>query len=58
MFGLSLGPFCLPLPSALAVRVTALEEPAPDPFLVKVAVRVDLPFVGLLVAYSGALGRS
>ena len=57
-FGLGLGPFRLPIPNALAVRVTALEESAPDPFLTRIAVRVDLPVVGLLVAYSGTLGRS
>ena len=57
-FGIGLGPLRLPIPKVLAVRVAALEEPASDQFLTRIAVRVDLPVVGLLVAYSGTLGRS
>ena len=54
--GIGLGPLRLPIPNA--VRVKALEESAPDPLLTRIQVRVDLPLVGLLVAYSGTLGRS
>ena len=56
--GVELGPIRVRIPGPLAVHVQAHELPAPDPQLTKVTVRLDLPLVGLLVAYSGVLERA
>ncbi len=55
---LDVGLFRIPIPSFMAVRISALEECGPQPLLTKLAVRVDSPIMGLLVAYSGTLGAA
>jgi hypothetical protein len=51
---LAIGPLRIPLPRALAPVVTAREDrPAPDTR--RIDVRITLPIVGLLLAYSGTI---
>jgi hypothetical protein len=50
---LAVGPLRLPIPAWSAPRISAREEPAGDH--VHVAVRVDVPGVGMLVSYDGVV---
>jgi hypothetical protein len=52
-----LGPIRVPLPRWLSPRITAREGAGLAAGSLQVAVRVILPFVGLLMAYEGCLKR-
>jgi hypothetical protein len=52
-----LGPMQVPLPQWLAPRITAREWAGLEEGSMQVAVRVSLPFIGLLMAYEGCLKR-
>jgi hypothetical protein len=50
---LTLGPIAIPLPARLAPRASATLVPSPEPGWAEVSVRIELPAVGLLLAYGG-----
>jgi hypothetical protein len=52
-----LGPMRAPLPRWLSPRITAREWAGPEAGSLQVAVRISLPFLGLLIAYEGCLKR-
>ena len=52
-----LGPICVPLPRWVSPRVVAREWAGLGEVSLQVAVRVSLPFIGLLMAYEGCLKR-
>jgi len=52
---LRLGPWRLDLPSWLAPRVVAQEEPGGHPERIHVAVEIVAPLLGLLISYDGAM---
>ena len=52
-----LGPMRVPLPRWLSPRITAREWAGLEAGSLQVAVRVSLPFIGLLMAYEGCLKR-
>ena len=52
-----LGPLRVPLPRWLSPRITAREWAGPEAGSLQVAVRISLPFLGLLLAYEGCLKR-
>lgn len=54
---LRLGPFPMTLPSWLAPRVTAREEPGGGPNRTHVSVQVVIPLVGFLISYEGIIAR-
>ena len=47
----------VPLPRWLSPRITAREWAGLEAGSLQVAVRLSLPFVGLLIAYEGCLKR-
>jgi hypothetical protein len=51
----ALGPMRVPLPRWVSPRITAREWAGPGEGSLQVAVRVSLPFIGLLMAYEGCL---
>ena len=55
--GLLLGPLYVPLPRALAPRVTATEAAQDGTGRIRVAVAVALPLAGLLISYEGDVAR-
>lgn len=52
-----LGPMRVPLPRWVSPRVVAREWAGLEEVSLQVAVRVSLPFIGLLMAYEGCLKR-
>jgi hypothetical protein len=52
-----LGPLRVPLPRWLSPRITAREWAGLEAGSLQVAVRISLPFLGLLLAYEGCLKR-
>ena len=52
-----LGPMRVPLPRWLSPRITAREWAGLEEGSLRVAVRVSLPCIGLLMAYEGCLKR-
>jgi hypothetical protein len=52
-----LGPLRVPLPRWLSPRITAREWAGLEAGSLQVAVRISLPFIGLLIAYEGCLKR-
>jgi len=52
-----LGPMRVPLPRWLSPRITAREWAGLEAGSLQVAVRISLPFIGLLMAYEGTLKR-
>jgi len=52
-----LGPLCVSLPRWLSPRIAAREWAGRGEGSLQVAVRVSLPFIGLLIAYEGYLKR-
>jgi hypothetical protein len=52
-----LGSLRVPLPRWLSPRLTAREWAGPEAGSLRVAVRISVPFVGLLIAYEGWLRR-
>jgi hypothetical protein len=49
------GALRLPLPQGCTPRVSAREEPLGGPDQTSVAVEVNLPLLGLLIAYEGTM---
>ena len=52
-----LGPIRVPLPQWVSPRIVAREWAGLEEVSLQVAVRVSLPFIGLLMAYEGCLTR-
>jgi hypothetical protein len=54
---LRLGPLRIPLPRCCAPQITAWEKPTDARDRTQIAVEVNLPLLGLLLAYEGTVTR-